>query len=37
MNVTLTRDKKEKIKRLYKQMLTPHKIYQWELASAIGN
>ena len=37
MNVTLKKDKKEKTKRLYKQVLTSNKIYQRELTSTIGN
>lgn len=35
--ITLTKNKKEKIKRLCKKLLTPHKICQRELASVIDN
>ena len=35
--ISLTKDKKEKIKSLCKQLLTPHKICKRELASVISN
>ena len=35
--ITLTKNKKEKFKRLCRQLLTLHKICQRELASVIGN
>ena len=37
MTITLTNDKKEKIKRLCKQLQTLRKICKRELASVIGN
>ena len=37
MTITLTKNKKEKIKSSSKQLLTPLKICQGEIASVIGN
>ena len=37
MTITFTKEKKEAIKNLCKQLLTPQKIYERKLVSVIGN